>query len=265
MPDKPGYFIFNGVNSRDFDIVIESYPTISRGLRRGEVYQIAGANGSRVTEDGTFDNYTQTFQISVKEGPARPASLRGADLARWLLNSRGYCRLESSFELEHFRFARFAGPLNLEQIMGRWGRCALEFDCQPERYLIDGEKAIDGRALILDGKPFLLINPTGFEARPLLRIGGSGSVFVTFENGDDELKIGINLGTGALVEIDSADYSAWKLISTTERERADNLLTFYDDYHTFPTLKAGTTEVTPGVSTGASILQLEVIPRWWTA
>lgn len=251
-----GFFIFNGVNSRDHGIVIESYPQSCHAPRRGTLYEIAGRNGSGVDEDGTYGTYTQPYNINVREGQARRADLRSSDLAQWLTGERGFLRLEDSFEPEYFRLARFAGPINIDQLMGRWGRAQIEFECQPERYLVGGEKPYNLR--IND----TITNPTGRTAFPRLRVTGSGTVYVTVENDGETLcEIMCNLGTGRTLKFDSADY-------TVVDENGDNASAFVSwtagpsDYHQFPELRKGSTTIT--TSGTGSVTALEIIPRWWT-
>lgn len=267
-----GFIIFNGVNSRDHGIVIESYPQSCHAPRRGTLYEIAGRNGSGVKEDGTYGTYTQPYNINIREGLARRADLRSSDLAQWLTGEPGFLRLEDSFEPEYFRMARFAGPINIDQIMGRWGRAQIEFECQPERYLVSGEKAVDGLDY-LPTNPFIMANPTGRTAHPIVRIGGAGDVTLTFRDSVGDRVIGIHLGTGKGVEIDCDACRCWELISTTVKTPADNLLFWPGqsdptaEYHEFPTLRKGNTQIIPAVDTqnpDSRVVMLEVVPNWWT-
>lgn len=260
-----GVIWFNGVSSADLGLIVEAYPVSAHGTRRGEPQQIAGRNGYFVSEEGTFDNYVQPFAVAIREGMDRPAHLRCADVAKWLLGSSGYCRLETSFEPEHFRFARFAGPINIEQIMGRWGRCTLEFDCQPQRYLINGEKPVDVLETLWQEPWFSIKNPTGFTARPLLRMFAIGTdIRITFKIGDEENEIGLNFGDGDIIFIDCETYRAYNI----NGEPCDSRLSFYTGpYHEFFKLGPGHTDITTAVASSGDydqIVEFEIIPRWWT-
>ena len=250
-----GFFIFNGVNSRDHGIYIESYPQSCHAPRRGTLYEIAGRNGSGVDEDGTYSTYTQPYNINVREGAARRADLRSSDLAQWLTGEPGFLRLEDSFEPEYFRMARFAGPINIDQIMGRWGRAQIEFECQPERYLVSGEKPYNLR--IND----TITNPTGMTAFPILRITGSGTTTVTVTNGEETLcGISAILGTGHTITLDSEKYTAYFEDGANASESI-GWTAGPSDYHLFPELRKGATTIT---TSGGTVTGLEIIPRWWT-
>ena len=68
-----GVIIYDGTSSKDFGIIVEAFPAMNHGAKRGEPYQIAGRNGVFYDEDGTFDNYVQSYQIAIREGLFRPA------------------------------------------------------------------------------------------------------------------------------------------------------------------------------------------------
>lgn len=243
-----GVIWFNGVSSRDHGLIVEAYPASVHAPKRGEAYQIAGRNGTFYTEDGTYDNYVQPYQIAVWEGLARRADLRCSDVAAWLTGPGDFCRLEDSFNPEVYRLARFAGPLNVEQIMGRIGRAQLEFECLPEYWLKSGEKAHNIKATPT------IFNPTAKAARPLLRISGTGT-------------INIKLGGSTVMSIQGAVSSHLVIVDCDRRTVTDGsgnslseLTTFYTTYHEFPALP-------PGLSTftvDGNISAFECVPRWWT-
>ena len=137
-----GVIKFNGKSSSDFGCIIEAYPNHTRGSRRGELIVVPGRNGNVVLEDGSYTTYMQAYSVVFEKGDNHQSYQRAAEVAEWLLGSRGFCRLEDSFEPGYYRLARYAGPLNIKQIMDECGRATLEFECQPERYLKIGDVLI---------------------------------------------------------------------------------------------------------------------------
>ena len=146
-----GVIRFNGISSADFGCTIERRPNHTRGSRRGELIEVPGRNGAAVLEDGSFTTYKQEYVISFKEGDTMPPYKRAAQVAEWLLGSRGFCRLEDDFEPNVYRIARYAGALNIEQVADEYGRVVLEFECQPQRYLKLGETEIGVESSVDDG------------------------------------------------------------------------------------------------------------------
>lgn len=158
---------FDGKSSADFGLVVEYFPESVHAARRGELIPIPGRNGVIVREDGAFDTYTQQYQVLFRNAMGRDTYQKARDVAEWLLSASGFCRLEDTYEPEHFRMARFVGPLNVETVLRNHGRVTLEFDVQPQRYLKSGETPIsyEGDSSTV----FSITNPTQFEARPLLK------------------------------------------------------------------------------------------------
>jgi len=162
---------FNGKSSADFGLIVEYYPESVHAARRGELISIPGRNGVIIREDGAYDTYSQTFQIWFRNTLNRDTFQTARDVAEWLLGASGFCRLEDTYEPEHFRLARFVGPLNVETVLKNHGRATLEFDVQPQRYLKSGETPLT----FTGGASATIMNPTQFEARPLLKFSNVSS------------------------------------------------------------------------------------------
>lgn len=165
-----GKIIFNGTSSQDFGLVVEKMPSSVHASRRGNLISIPGRNGVIVREDGSFDTYAQEYDIwfsESKEYGSRSAYDMARDIAVWLLGASGFCRLEDDFEPEHYRLARYSGALDVDMILLQCGKARLTFDVQPQRYLKSGEKAISYEGD--SSTAFSIVNPTQFEARPLLK------------------------------------------------------------------------------------------------
>ena len=52
------------------------------------------------------------------------------EVANWLCGPAGYQKLEDSYDVETYRRAYFAGPLDVESILHRFGRC----HCQHQQH-----------------------------------------------------------------------------------------------------------------------------------
>lgn len=240
-----GVIIYDGKSSRDFGIIVEAFPSMNHGAKRGEPYQIAGRNGVFYDEDGTFDNYVQAYQIAIREGLFRPADKRCADIQAWLSGS-GFKRLEDSFEPEYFKLARYAGPLNVEQILGHVGRCTLEFECQPERWLKSGEEPIVASSTMLT-----IHNPTPYIAKPLIQIVRTGNTTVSIGI-DDYLTVGYGSGLETVtIDCDTGTITAGG-------ENMYGSTTFYTAYCDLPELPPGDVTIS---ATNAT--QITAIPRWY--
>ena len=137
------YFIFDGKNSLDYGLHMASDPTAIHPARRGDLFPIPGRNGSIVREDGSYDTYTITYDVLLdSKDKASDVYAHAREVAEWLLGSRGFCRLEDSYEPEYFRLARCAAQMSVENRLARFGRAQISFEVQPQRYLKSGESEI---------------------------------------------------------------------------------------------------------------------------
>ena len=274
-----GLIIFNGKRGTDYNMTVESRPPAVYPSRRGEKYQIAGRNGSEVHEDNTFENYTQPYKVWIG-GRRAPLGARALSrsIAAWLLSSSGYCRLEDSYEPEFFRLARFAGPLNVEQLLYKFGRCTLEFDCKPERYLKTGEEAVTLFENVTDlSRPATatIHNPTEFIAAPLIRITGTGEFLILkpAHHAVDAMEIIVTLDSSEAetIEIDCASYAirtVGELAGTTVYNDASGKVRYLTHYPTLARLDPGENTIQlelVDVLHQPNIQKFEIVPRWWTA
>ena len=162
--DLNGTIIYNGKSSADLGIIVNKLPVIRKPKRKGSTTSIPGRSGSLAREEGGYENYVQPYEISITDTNRGISAISG-DLAAWLLNTRGYLRLEDSFDQDIYRLARFAGPFDIEPLMEDDGKAVIEFDCQPQRYLKSGEQEIE-----ITEELTTLRNPTAFAASPLIKV-----------------------------------------------------------------------------------------------
>ena len=88
-------------------------------------------------------------------------------------------------------------------------------------------------------------NPTLFEAKPLIRVYGTGKLEVGSET------ITISKGATEYIDIDCDIQDCYE-----GSENRNGLVTLTD----FPTLASGDT----GIKLGSGITKVEITPRWWT-
>lgn len=229
-------FYFGGGYSADYNIVVERYPKYSRPARRVDTVTVPGRNGALTISDGAYDNVIQEFEIYLNAtADGLPAVAAAA--ADWLLGTGGYQRLESDYEPDVYRMARCTGPLELENILNRYGRATLAFDCRPERWLLSGEQTQSFKA---NG---VLHNPTRCTARPLLRVWGTGTLTL---NGA-ACKINTN---DNYLDIDCESMQVYR---DGVNHNRDVLI------RDFPALGAG-----ENILILDGVTRADVTPRWWT-
>lgn len=132
------YFIYNGHSSEEFNIKVEKWPNLEVPTRVVEKVSVPGRNGDLLLDTGAFSNVEMEYEIyfnAKKEGFFEISK----DILRWLLSSRGYLRLEDSYDPDIYRMALLADQERLKDFMGYMGRTTVKFDCKPQRWLKSGE------------------------------------------------------------------------------------------------------------------------------
>jgi phage-related protein len=229
---------WNGKNSRDLGIYISQVPNLSRPQRKMRVVDVDGRNGSLVFPQKAWNNVTRSYAIFTGEQTWDAERYYDA-LVEWL-SADGYQRLEDDFEPDVYRLAYFAGSVDIVNFFGESGTATLNFNCKPQKFLKSGEKAVS-----FSSGGGTLRNPTGFEAKPLIVVKGSGSGTVTIGG------VSVSISSiGTSVTLDCENQDAYN--GSTNR---NNTITA----STFPTLKPGNNTI---ALTGGTT-SVTIIPRFW--
>jgi phage-related protein len=223
-------FTFNGTNARDFGLIPSGGQTFGSPQRAQQMIQVPGRNGDIIIDGGRWENIEITYHAYCAK------FIENRNLIADWLNTPGYHRLEDDWNPAHFRQASFAGPLEWDTFLARHGETDLVFNCKPQKWLYEGENTT---TFTSSGE---IVNPTAYNAKPLLRAYGTGTMTVN----------------GTEVTVSSADgYTDidCELMDCFKGSTNCNLNVTVDE---FPELKPGSNEIS---FTGFS--RIEITPRWW--
>lgn len=238
------YLVFNGKSSLDFETWISGTGTFDSPERDVENISVPGRSGDLIVDNKRFLNVSVTYPaFIVKDFKANFDALKA-----FLLAEPGYHRLEDSYHPEHFRLAQFKGAIRPDmRALNRSGSFDLVFDCKPQRYLKSGEKQISLAPGVND--PARIKNPTLYDAMPLLRIYGTGTLDI------DGQSITITQADG-YTDFDCDLMNAYKDTPAASRNQY---------------VSTSTTEsivLKPGINnfilTASGITSVIVAPRWYT-
>lgn len=162
---------FDGVNSLDNDVYITGESVYDAPERDVEVVEIAGRNGNFLLDKGRWKNievtyHCGTFGLDQTEFGTKMRAFRNK-----LASKIGYMRLTDTYHPDEFRMGAFKSALEVDPVSyKRAGEFEVNFDCKPQRWLTDGEQEIE----VSDGD--VLLNPTPYDASPLLMVEGYGTI-----------------------------------------------------------------------------------------
>lgn len=238
-----GRIYFNGKCSHDLGIVVEEVPSLSRPQRKYDEYVVPGRSGTIITQYDAYENIEKNYNIWFTDYHYKDlySPVKAREIAAWLYSSNGYMTLEDDFEPEYYRLAYFNGPLDIANIMQKYGKCTISFTCRPERYLKSGDNWITN--------PTSVKNPYVFDAKPLIQISTTGNANITI--GDSTFAV---TGINGTVFIDSETMNVYDVGGNSMNAN------FAGD---FPILKHGENVIiinTPMASPNT----IRVQPRLWT-
>ena len=227
--------IFDGVDLGDFGAMVIGGNVFDAPERVYDTVSVPGRSGDLLIDRGRWANLTREYTVLLRgDVPEKAARLRS-----FLGTRRGYKRLEDSVHPEEFCSAAFRGGLDSDLGGLSAARYVLSFERKPQRWLKSGETT---RAFTGAG---VLVNPEETEARPLIRVYGSGTVTV----GGAACTIADNPG---YVDIDCELQDAFM-----GAVNCNGLLTLPGGE--FPALGPGES----AVALGPGISRVEITPRWW--
>lgn len=228
-------FYIDGVSTADFGLFVGLNGNDGAPERSVENIVIPGRSGTLTIDNGRFENIDVSYTCFVsKDFPSNMAGFRAL-----VLSKVGYFKLEDTAHPDEYRMAKYKSGLGeiTSSQMRRQGYFTVTFDCMPQRFLVSGTiaKAFTGNGAI--------VNNTLFDAKPLVRVWGNGSVGI----GDATFTL---TGTTGYTDVDCEAMNAYSG-GTNRNSKMSG---------TFPVLAPGEN----GVTLGSGITRVEITPRWWT-
>lgn len=231
-------FTYNGVSSETLGLYVGGQQTFGSPQRDVTKVSIPGRNGDLVRDNGRFLNAEIAYNVVAMSDFKNKAKR----VRNWLMSAKGYQRLEDTYQPDHFRLARVSGAVDFETgAYNLHGKTQVVFDCMPQLWLKSGETA---QTFSASGT---INNPTAFDAKPLIRVNGSGDCSVTIGN-----QIITISDVNGHVDIDCETMNCYNGI-----ENCNSKVTLGSQG--FPVLPPGNT----GVDFAGGTTSVEITPRWW--
>lgn len=243
-----GTIIWNGITSRSIPLIVERPPDYAVAERDYEVTHILGRNGDLLTDNESYKNVNQPYDIAFGSLEKTHSEMAAA-VSEWLHSASGYARLEDTYDPDHFRMAYYIEEVELENILNHLGRATINFNCMPQRFLKSGDHPI-----IFTKTGSILLNPTRFTAKPMITVYGTGDAMLTV----NDLVIKIKEIGGHLI-LDSDLGEVYTVEDEIPAGKNDQIEWSEAMHHAFPFLPQGQNRI---AFTGG-ITRVEVTPRWW--
>lgn len=132
-------FIFDGENSRDYGIYVQSVKVFGAPTRDVEMVSIPGRDGEFVLDKGRFNNIQVVYTCALGTDTQTDFNTGVSDFRNWLASRKGYKRLEDEINTAEYRMAVFKDGLDVSTLNKETGTFEVTFDCKPQRFLKSGE------------------------------------------------------------------------------------------------------------------------------
>lgn len=233
------YLYFNGHSSDEYFCHIEHKPEIPVPEAKYEEYEVPGRNGKLHADLGYYDNITVTYQLYFHG--KNPTAEDARTVKKWLAGTPGAHQLSDGYDPSFFYFAT-AKPGSISNILNKYGRLSVDFDCDPRHFLVSGYQA----AALENGQT--LLNPLDQVALPYLEITGNGAEGRVVVNG---VEFAAMPPADRVLYADCENWDAY----VTGGTNANTLVG-----GTWPTLRPGENTI----SWSGGVTGVTLTPRWWT-
>jgi phage-related protein len=229
-------FYLDGVDAKSVGIQLQSPIVFSEAVPVVEAQSIPGRNGDLIWETGSYENRTGSASCYCLQKYVENAV---SSAGRFLMGKRGYRRLETSDDPNHYWMARVENSPKIDMRAGFIAPFDVDFDCKPQRFLKNGETP-----LVFESRE-TIFNYYGQTALPFITVYGKGSGWITIGKTTISIK-----SIEDVLYLDSETQNAYNVNGNQNR----NIIA-----PVFPVLQDGESTI----AWGGDIERIEIIPRWW--
>lgn len=249
-----GVVTFNGKSTTDYGLVVQFIPPYEFPEREYQTVDVPGRNGDLILDKGSYRNVERTYSFAKALESNKSFTEQANEIVSWLNSAKGYARLQDTYETDkngdplYYRMAFFKSEGSLSNFYDTATVIDVTFECKPQRWLLKGEKDIP-----VTSSPFdLPINPTQYDANPIITMTVAANTTATIEIGDCTVTVG-KFTQSTTLTIDC------------ENKECYSGNTLYNSKVSFST---GKFPVLPGsVATTVTVTNatnVKIQPRWWT-
>lgn len=230
------FLLYGGKSTADFNVWISGSGVYDAPVRDVDRISIPGRNGDLVIDNGRFENVTMKYPAFIP----RDFKTNMAAFRSYMKSMVGYQRLEDTYHQEYYYDALLIDEFDPDVYANKAGEFEIVFDRKPQRWLKSGEEFLP----TITSSSATIHNPTLFEAKPLIRVYGTGTFYVG--------GIAVSVTTNpAYIDIDCEIQDCYYGLNNLNANV--ELLS-----GVFPTIPAGDV----GISKG-SLSSIQIKPRWW--
>lgn len=168
------YFIFNGMDSRDYNIKCSS-PPIIMAKKAFKKIAVPGRSGHLLIDENYYEPVYKTIRCRMLAKPE-------TDSLFPKLREKG--RLILSSEPEKYYMAYVSNDIAMEYILADYRAFDITFCCEPFKYSLEEENDF----ISVKSSPLALYGKGNISALPFIKIYGSGTISLTINGSTIQIK-----------------------------------------------------------------------------
>ena len=229
-------FYLDCIDARSAGIQLQEPIEFSEAVPVIEAQTIPGRNGDLIWETGSYENRSGSASCFCLQKDVEKAI---SSSGRFLMGKKGYRRLETSDDPDHYWMARVENSPQIAMRLRTLAPFEIGFDCKPQRFVKAGENAV---VFTSNGS---LFNQYGQIALPFITLYGHGAGRLTI--GD------------CVVEVKALDGTLYLDSDTQNAYNNNGNQNLNINAPVFPVLGDGEIQI----AFSGGIERVEIIPRWW--
>ena len=229
-------FYLDGIDASSAGIRLQGPIVFSKAIPVVEMQTIPGRNGNLVFETGSYENRVGSASCYCLQKDVEKAV---SSAGRFLIGKKGYRRLETSDDPDHYWMARVENSPQIAMRVRMLAPFDISFDCKPQRFVRSGENSV---VFTSSGS---LFNQYSQIALPFIILYGHGAGRLTI--GD------------CIVDVKALDGTLYLDSDTQNAYNDEGSQNMNINAPVFPTLPDGEIQI----AFSGGIERVEIIPRWW--
>lgn len=232
------FIVFNKLNSLDLGLKVIKRPNFPLPKHRYETFDIQDGDGQLVEDLGTFEDVKVDVEFNFIDRDN--IHIKVTKILNWLNKIDDY-KLYFADDIERHYKVKMVEYTDIERQLKVKGIFTISFICEPYKYYNQNSLI----SITTNNYSFYSINELVYNARPLIKVFGSGDITLTINNEDILLK-----------SISNHIILNSTLMEAYNNNNVDNLNNKMNGE--FPILKSGLNTI----SWIGSVTKIEITPNW---
>lgn len=243
-------FYIDGIDARSVGILLQSPIEFAKAVPVTTTQTIVGRNGDLINYTGSYKNReAKASCFCLQENVEEAVSAAG----RFLMGKRGYRRLETSDDPNHYWMAALSNSPEIEIRGNIIAPFTVTFNCKPQRFVKDGNIPLE--AIFAENSTVVksVFNPHSGIAKPVITVHRNVNDPVRISIGDKTVQVLQGGQESVVIDCDLQTAYAY------DPQNPENLnkYIFCED---FPVFEPGENTV---VVESESAVNVIIEPRWW--